>query len=468
MTNGASLLGHYSLGFVLSMMAVSSIVAIAATIWWNAISLRHMQAVQDQALRIGQQQKESLLRLAKQLEQAHTFREVLSPTLAEINPVMGYRTAWAYLFSEDGSTATLLAVGGPLADFVRESLPVLTVRGDPFLEAIFAATGPVIVEDARLDPRTNKQIVEQLQNRTIINVPLMLADRRIGALGTGTFGDEGIKRPTPDQLEYFSAMSTHVAAALDRIKLLEERARVNAELERRVAARTAQLEAANKELEAFSYSVSHDLRAPLRHIDAFSRILLDEHAQTLDESAKRYLSVIRGGAQNMGRMIDDLLQLSRLDRQDADRRPTDLGTLVRDVVQELQHDAGERSIEWIIGPLPEVICDTGLIKLAFSNLLSNAVKYTKYQPHAVIQVGAVDGSNPAAIFVRDNGAGFDPRYADKLFGVFQRLHRKEEFEGTGVGLATVHRVVRKHGGRIWAESGVGKGATFFLTLEGDT
>ena len=249
-------------------------------------------------------------------------------------------------------------------------------------------------------------------------------------------------------------------------KEAEQRIRqVNAEL----AARTAELSvtnqelgAANKELEAFTYSVSHDLRAPLRHVDGFSRLLLDEHSQELPEQARHYLERVRQGTQQMGNLVDDLLNLARVGRQELKRQVTGLNSLVEEARQDLQPETQGREIEWRIGRLPFVDCDPALMKQVFANLLSNAAKFTRPRKPAVIEVGQVEVNGRSAVFVRDNGVGFSMKYADKLFGVFQRLHRAEDFEGTGVGLATVQRIVLKHGGRVWAEAELDKGATFYL------
>ncbi len=252
--------------------------------------------------------------------------------------------------------------------------------------------------------------------------------------------------------------------AIERKRAEQQIHKLNAELEERVVARTFELAAANKELEAFSYSVSHDLRAPLRHMHGFAKILLEDFGPSLDSSAQHYLHRIHEATQHMGRLVDDLLNLSRVGRQPLHLERTGLNALVEEILTVLQGEMRGRQIEWQIGPLPSVECDPGLIKQVFANLLSNALKYTRPRERAVIEVGQKTADGRGALFVRDNGVGFNMKYADKLFGVFQRLHAQEDFEGTGVGLAIVQRIVRKHGGEVWAEAELDKGATFCFTL----
>lgn len=237
---------------------------------------------------------------------------------------------------------------------------------------------------------------------------------------------------------------------------------LNLELERRIRER----EAAYNELEAFSYSVSHDLRAPLRTIHGFARILLEEHGSVLPEGGRRYVGLIDEGALQLGNLIDELLTFSRLGRQSLQRRAVETADLVRDMVDRLRKENSDRDLTFALGDLPSCNADPTMIRSVWSNLLSNAVKFTRPRERARIEIGVQPAADGPVYFVRDNGVGFEMKYRDKLFGVFQRLHRAEDFEGTGVGLAIVERVIQRHGGRVWAESKNGEGAAFFFTLGG--
>lgn len=277
-----------------------------------------------------------------------------------------------------------------------------------------------------------------------------------------------LRRDADGAPDYFM---TTVVDITDRKRAEDEVRRLNAELEQRVLDRTAQLDAANKELEAFSYSVSHDLRAPLRHISGFSTLLLERADDAMDEKSRHYIDTISKSVQDMGVLIDDLLQFSRSGRAELRLLNVNMDNALSEVLEPLRQETVGRDIEWVVGPLPTVVGDPALLRQVWSNLLSNAVKFSRGRSSARIEIGALDdgfGSpEPSAqdvLYVRDNGVGFDMQYAQKLFGVFQRLHSSAEFEGTGIGLANVQRIVHRLGGRVWAESEPDKGATFYFAL----
>ena len=274
-------------------------------------------------------------------------------------------------------------------------------------------------------------------------------------------------RPAPAELELI-ARAVHVTGiAIERKQAEQEILELNASLEQRVRERTSQLEAAVKELDAFSYSVSHDLRAPLRAVDGFSRLVLKGYSPQLDADGQRMLGVIRSETQRMGRLIDDLLAFSRLGRQQMDTTAIDMQAMVQAVFDEVAKPESERKLRLDLHPLPMARGAESMIRQVWVNLISNAVKFTSEREVGEIEIGAREGGNGAQIYyVKDNGAGFDMRYVGKLFGVFQRLHSAEEFQGTGVGLALVQRIVQRHGGKAWAEGEVGQGATFSFELPG--
>ncbi|HKX32460.1 MAG TPA: ATP-binding protein, partial [Blastocatellia bacterium] len=265
---------------------------------------------------------------------------------------------------------------------------------------------------------------------------------------------------TPDRKLY-----TVILRDMTERTLLEQRTRrYNEQLETRVRERTAQLEAANRDLEAFSYSVAHDLRAPLRAVIGFSQILLAEHSDRLDEIGGRLLHTISTSATQCGQLISDLLALYQLSRKDLERKTVDLEDLAHSVVTELQQAGAGRDVRVAIQPLPPAFGDGSMLRQTLINLIENAFKFTRNRPHPEVEIGFRRQDQETVYFVRDNGVGFEMKYYDKLFGIFQRLHATEDFEGTGVGLAIVRRVIDRHDGRVWAESREGAGATFYFTL----
>lgn len=409
------------------------------------------------------------------------------------------------LLQSDKKTEALEQKARDLAQFVETLQTQTRLQSDTEIEALGqkARDLALFVETVRTETRLQSEseialLAQQARDlavsvETLREETLLQSDTAIAALGQQArelaVSVENVREETllHSDTEIIGlkreARNLAVSVERSRIETLMQSDKVirklNAELEQRVLERTAQLEAANKELESFSYSVSHDLRAPLRAIDGFSRILLEDFAAPLPDDGKAYLKLVRANAQQMAKLVDDLLAFSRLGRLALTKQTIDPGKIVRLCLAEMPKEQEGRQLDIVIGELPACQADPTLLKQVWTNLISNALKYTRKCAAARLEIGCRLEPRPLAkgatshsgsemervYFVTDNGAGFDMKYAHKLFGVFQRLHRAADYDGTGVGLAIVQRIVHRHGGRVWADAQVSKGATFSFTLE---
>jgi len=310
-----------------------------------------------------------------------------------------------------------------------------------------------VIEDIYDDPRIPADAYRPTFVKSLAMVPIRSLNP-VGAIGTYWATR---RRPQPEEVSLLRALADSTSVAMENVQLY-------ADLERKVAERTARLQMLNEELDSFSHSVSHDLRAPLRHLSGFVELVEQREKERLSPKGLEHLKIIAEAARNMSQLIDDLLEFSRMGQTELQRGRIDMNALVAEVWRELEPERKDRQIVWRADVLPEVEGDRAMLKQVWVNLLSNAIKYTGRREQAEIHVGVTQNPNELEFFVKDNGAGFDMRYAEKLFGVFQRLHHKEEFDGTGVGLANVRRIVLRHGGRIRADAEVDRGATFYFTL----
>lgn len=312
---------------------------------------------------------------------------------------------------------------------------------------------PAVIENIYADDRVSADAYRPTFVKSLVMVPIRMAEP-VGAIGTYW----AIHRsPRPEEIELLQALANSTSIAMENVQLYQD-------LERKVTERTARLKAVNEELESFSYSVSHDLRAPLRHIQGYTDMLRDHTRDSLDAKSLRFLAAVSDAARRMDTLIEDLLDFSRMGRAALQEGRVDMSELVAEARHELAPEARGRKIAWQIGELPAARGDRAMLKQVWLNLLSNAIKYTRQMAEPQVIVGAVRHESETEYFVQDNGAGFEMKYADKLFGVFQRLHRTDQFEGSGVGLANVRRIITRHGGRTWAEAEPDRGAKFYFSL----
>jgi signal transduction histidine kinase len=351
--------------------------------------------------------------------------------------------------------------------------------GNLALKALLEAEFAVIVLDIQMPDITGIELARIIKERKatqatpIIFLTAYHQDEKDVLVGYGTGAVDYLSKPVNSRIlqskvavfvDLFRKTSALAAEVGERKRAEAAVQRLNAELEQRVRQRTAELEAANRELESFAYAVSHDLRAPLRAVDGFGRKLETGFAVQLGDEGRRQIRVIRNNAVRMGRLIDDLLAFSRMGRRSMTCAPVDMEALARGAIADARAAEPERAIEVDVGTLPAATGDAAMLRQVWGRLLSNAVKFTRPRPEARVEMGGREDGAELVYWVRDNGVGFDMQYADKLFGVFQRLHGMDEFEGTGVGLALSERIVHRHGGRMWADAQPDAGATFFFTL----
>ena len=405
------------------------------------------------------------LRILRGIDHAIAAEEspdaIAAAVIEPLRDLLGVPRAAINVFDLAAGEAEWLAAAGRrrvrTGPGVRHSLQLM---GD--VEALRRGESQVI-DTLTLPPGPEVDALQKSGVRIYMVIPMIAGGELIGAV---SFGGELRQFPT-EQVDIAREVATQLAIAITQARLYTRIKQYSEELELRVYLRTNALEAANKELEAFSYSVSHDLRAPLRAVDGYARMLEEDYAGTLDAEGNRLLAAVRANSHRMGQLIDDLLAFSRLGRAELRTQPVEMKLLVQQIMEDLRADTDGRRIEFAIGALGSVDVDPALFKHALTNLLSNAIKFTRDSDPALVEIGCDEeksAGESAVYFVKDNGAGFEMKYYAKLFGVFQRLHSSAEFPGTGVGLAIVQRVINRHGGRIWADAAPGKGATFFFTV----
>ena len=401
------------------------------------------------------------LRRAWQSPEVLAFVQRTGRLVGEAAPELVYSTLARELATATGEPDAGLGIWQP----EREVLRFYRNRGEPIDRRLDESlAGPAFVQQLALvtaeDTRVGRQLPPEFRRgvpRYVMAAPLTVGGRRIGVVSVLVQTRSSFFE---DDLALLQLLAGQTAIVLEHRRLFEEVHDLNRTLERNVS----ELRALNDELGAFAYSVSHDLRAPLRSIDGFSQILLEDKGAALGDDGRKHLDRVRTAATRMGSLIDDMLLLSRLTRDDMSPRSVDLTLLARSVVDDLRAREPRRHVEFESNGALAATCDERLLRIALTNLLANSWKFTRSREPAHISFGGDTRDGETVFFVKDDGVGFDMRYADKLFGAFQRLHNTSEFEGSGIGLATVQRIVHRHGGRVWAESEVGRGSTFYFTL----
>ncbi len=394
--------------------------------------------------------------LSEAINRGDTTDAVYPEAIGALRWITGAERA-AVLMLDQGDAMRFVAWDG-LSDAYRAA-----VGGHSPWAAREARAEPLVVLDAGREPAL-AALLPALKSEGIASLAFVPIAHQGRLYGMFMLCFEAPFAPSAEQMRFSLTAAEYLALAVSRQRALEEVRQLNAGLEERVRRRTLQLENANREMEAFCYSVSHDLRAPLRALDGFARILIEDAGHALDEVDRSNLHRIISASERMGRLMDDLLKLSRIGRASMRLAAVDLGALAGAIVEGLGKTEPQRSFSWLIDDGLTVRADTGLMRIALENLIGNAWKYTSRNASSCIEFGKLDEAGRSAYFVRDNGAGFDMRYAGKLFSPFQRVHSPGEYEGNGIGLAIVQRILLRHGGRVWAESEPGRGSTFWFTL----
>jgi PAS domain S-box-containing protein len=413
---------------------------------------------------------ETLLDVTQAVSSTHDEIETIRRVSRAMGRALGADLVGAYL-ADDNEVALRPIAGYHVPKDLLEAFQTfaIPVRGHRFVERAWEVKEPMFSVDAAADPRLDSEFRRVFPYRSVLFAPMLVKGEPIG--GFFVVWLRGPHQFTVDEIRLVEGISGQAATFLEvarqdaqRRRAEEETRKLNAELEQRVLDRTAALAAVNKELEAFSYSVSHDLRAPIRRVNGFARALFEDHGAALDASGRQYLESIDEAARQMDALIDGMLDLARVARADVHCQEVDLTATARSIAAGLERQAPGRRVAWVVTDGVTAVGDPVLLRSALENLLGNAWKFTAKRPVARVEFGVTEIDGFPTYFVRDDGAGFDMVYAHKLFGAFQRLHRITDFEGTGIGLATVQRIVRRHGGRIWATGAVGRGATFYFTL----
>lgn len=488
--------GWYGLGLGLAFLTTASITIILCLVWWSASLLYDADirraAAEEQVRRSRDELEERVNERTAELARVnHDLRTQIEERAKTQRALQQERDFVSAILDIVGALVVVLDREGRIVRFNRACeevtgysfaevegrllwdfflLPEEAERVHRVFDTLKAGQFPSRYEnywrsrsgECRLISWSNSALLQEGEVRYVIGTGIDITERRAAEDALHALNVELEQRVATRTAELQSAVERLEAEIRQRQRDEEQITRLNEDLRQQAA----ELRAANEELETFSYSVSHDLRAPLRSIDGFSQAVLEDYADRLDETGQDYLERVRRASQRMGHLIDDILKLSRVTRAEMRRETVDLSAFARTISEELQQTEPDRQVEWRIAEGIMAQGDPALLRVVLDNLLGNAWKFTAHQLHARIEFGVRQEGGECVYYVRDNGAGFDPAYADKLFQAFQRLHTTAEFTGSGIGLATVRRIVRRHGGRVWAEGAVGKGATFSFTLGG--